>query len=194
MRTSSACLALVLGLTLALGGCGSKDTAGTVKARTAGPARKAASPADALSPHLVGAVVTGKAGASLVQVKFELAARPDVGDPVDVDLVIVPAADTIDRLSGSVQADDGLEVVDGATIAPTDKPAFGMPIHHPIKVVARRDGIFTLTANLSIRAAGESLAPIYSMPIIAGNGLVDTGTAPPPSPSAPRPAPTAAAQ
>jgi len=194
MRPSLASLALALGLSLALSGCGSKSTPGAAKAHTAGPVRKAATPADTLSPHLVTAVVTGKAGASLLSVKFEVQARPDVGDPVDVDLVIVPAADTIDRVSGSIQGDDGLDVVDGATIAPTEKPLFGTPIHHLFKVVARRNGIFTLTANLSVTSGGESLGPVYSMPIIAGSGLAEGGPAPATAASAAKPAPTAAAQ
>ena len=69
-----------------------------------------------------------------------------------------------------------------------------MPVHHALKVVARRDGIFTLTANLSVYSGGESLAPVYSMPIIAGNGLADTGAAPAPGSNAPKAPPAAAAQ
>ena len=194
MRTATACLALSLGLTVALCGCGSSNTPGTATVHKTGPVRKAATPADSLSPHLVSAVVTGKTGAALLSVKFEVDARPDVGDPVDVDLVIVPAADTIDRFSGNIQGEDGLDVVDGATIAMTEKPAFGTPIHHAFKVVARRDGIYTLTANLTVDSGGESLAPVYSMPIIAGNGLTDPGATAAPGAKAPKPAPTAAAQ
>jgi hypothetical protein len=97
---------------------------------------------------------------------------------VDVDLVIVPQSDNIDRLSGTVQGDDGLEVLSGESIPPVEKLVFGTPIHHALKVRAKRDGIFTLSAVLTVESRGETLGPTYSMPIIAGSGQIDAGTAP----------------
>ena len=185
--------ALILGFALAATGCGSKDAPAPKHAKAAA-AKKVASPADNLSPNLVTAVTTGKNGATLLQARFELGGRPEVGDPVDVDLVLVPAADNIDRISGTVQADDGLEVVSGGTIPPTEKPVFGTPIHQSLKVRAKHDGIFTLSALISVETGGQTLAPIYSMPIIAGNGLVDAGATAAPSSSPPKPTATASAK
>lgn len=171
-------LALVFGLLAAAAGCGSQNAPAPAQAKAPAPVRKAPSPADSLSPYLVAAVTTAKSGASLLQVKFEVGARPVVGEPVDVDLVIVPAADHIEEISGTVSGDDGLEVVSGGTIAPAEKPAFGTPIHHSLKVRAKRDGVFTLSAAVTVSADGQTLAPVYSMPLIAGNGMVDAGAAP----------------
>ena len=184
----------VFGLALVLAGCGSKSEPAPAHARAAAPVRKAATPADSLSPYLVGAVTTAKSGAGLLQLKFELAARPAVGEPVDLDLVIVPQADNITQISGTVQGDDGLEVVSGDTIAPADKITFGTPIHHALKVRARRDGIFTLSAAMTVESGGQMLAPVYSMPLIAGNGQADTGAASAPAKSPPKTAPPAAAK
>ncbi len=193
MRASTVSLALAVVVALAAAGCGSKSTPAAAKAKVAGAIRPA-SPAEALSPYLVAAVVTGKAGASLLQLKFELAAHPEVGDTANVDVVIVPAGDNIDRISGSIQGDDGLDIVDGGTIEPVDKVVFGSPIHHALKVVAKREGIFTLTASFTVKTGAESWTPVYSMPIIVGSGLVDVGTAPTPAPAARKAAPAAAAQ
>jgi hypothetical protein len=187
-------LALVLGLAFAAAGCGSKSEPGPTPAKSAAPVRKVAIPADSLSPYLVTAVTTAKSGAAMLQVKFELGARPEVGDPVDVDVVIVPAADNIDGISGTIQGDDGLEVVSGATMPQAEKPVYGTPIHHSLKVRAKREGVFTLNAVMTIESGGQTLGPVYSMPIIAGNGLADSGVAAVPRPSQPKPAPTAAAQ
>lgn len=192
-RSPRLVLGLVLGLALTLAGCGSKSETAP-KPKAAAPVKKVASPADSLSANLVGAVTTGKNGAGMLQVKFELAGRPDVGDPVDVDLVIVPQADNIDRISGTIQADDGLEVVSGGTFSTTEKLVYGTPVHLPLKVRAKRDGIFALSASLSIESAGQTLAPVYSMPLIAGNGLVDTGAPPAPAKSPPKTAPPTAAK
>jgi hypothetical protein len=185
---------LVVGLALASGGCGSKSTPGPTQAKSAAAVKKAATPADNLSPYLVGAVPTGKNGAAMLQVKFELGARPEVGDPVDLDLVLVPAVDNIDRISGTIQGDEGLEIVSGATIDPAEKPAFGTPIHRSVKVRAKRDGIFTLSAQLTVDSGGQTLGPVYSMPLIAGNGLVDAGGAPLPARRPAKPAPTVSAK
>jgi len=171
-------LAPVLALVLATAGCGSQSEPAPAQVKAAAPVRKAASPADSLSPYLVAAVTTAKGGAALLQVKFELGARPVVGDPVDVDLVIVPAADHIEEVSGTVQGDEGLEVVSGGTIPAAEKPTYGTPIHHSLKVRAKRDGIFSLSAALTVQTDGQTLAPTYAMPVIAGNGLADAGTHP----------------
>jgi hypothetical protein len=187
--------ALALTLALAAAGCGSQSEPAPKQAKAAAPLRKAASPADALSPYLVSAVTTAKSGAALVQVKFELGARPAVGDAVDVDLVIVPQADHIEQISGTVQGEEGLEVLSGGTIPAADKPPFGTPIHHSIKVRAKRDGIFSLSAALAVEADGQTLAPVYSLPLIAGNGLAEAATNHPAAPRGPsKPPPTAAAK
>src|SRR5579859_655208 len=118
MRKATTLLVLLLALCAA--GCGSRqDPNAAAKAAKAAAVRKVASPADSLSPNLVGGVVTGKMGAALLQVRFELAGRPLVGEPVDVDMVVLPQADNIDQFSGTIQGDDGLEVVSGEVVAPT---------------------------------------------------------------------------
>ncbi|HEY2274074.1 MAG TPA: hypothetical protein VGH61_01095 [Steroidobacteraceae bacterium] len=185
---------LVLGLVLAAAGCGSQSEPAPAQPKAAAPVKRTTSPAEALSPYLVSAVTTAKSGAPLLQVKFELGARPLVGTPVDVDLVIVPQADHIEQISGTVQGEEGLEVVSGSTIPTADKPIFGTPIHHSLKVRATRDGIFSLSAALTVEAEGQTLAPVYSMPLIAGNGLAEASAsaAAPHSPA--KPPPTAAAK
>lgn len=183
--------ALVLGLALAAAGCDSKSAPGPTQAKSAAVVKKAANPADGLSPYLVGAVTTGKNGATLLQVKFELGARPEVGAPVNVDLVLVPAADNIDRISGTIQGGEGLEIMSGAAIDPAEKPAFGTPIHRSFKIRAKRDGIYTLSAQLAVESGGQTLGPVYSMPLIAGNGLADAAAAIVPGRSPGKPGPTA---
>jgi hypothetical protein len=192
MRNLETCLVLILALCAQ--GCGSKsEPAAPGKSAKAAVVKKVASPADTLSPNLVGAVVTTKAGAGLLQVKFEIGARPVVGDPVDIDVVIQPAADTIDRISGTIQGDDGLDVVSGEVIPPTEKPVYGTPIHHAVKVRPKRDGIFTLSATMSVESGGQVLNPVFAFPVIAGNGLSEAAATGAPGPSPAKPAASAAA-
>ena len=187
-------ISLILLLALCTLGCGSKtDSGAAAKAAKAAAVKKVVSPADSLSPNLVGGVVTGKTGAALLQVKFELAGRPVVGEPVDVDMVVVPQADNLDQFSGTLQGDDGLEVVSGGEVAPTEKLQYGVPVHHSLKVLAKRDGIFTLSATMAVVSGGQTLNPVYSFPVIAGNGLADAAAALAATRAAGKPAASAAA-
>jgi hypothetical protein len=164
---------LILGLALAalLWGCGSGSHSGpgAKMSAAAAKAKRAAKPRDTL----VSAVASGKNTTLPVQVKFDLKQRPDVGQPVEINLVIVPMSGSVERISGKVQSDDGLELVDGADIPPSDRPAEGVPIEHTVKVRPQRDGIFTFSAVVTVNAGMQSGTETYSMPVIAGAGLPD---------------------
>jgi hypothetical protein len=187
---------LLIAAALTTGGCGKGNAPAADQPKAAAPVKKAAAPANALSPNLVSAVSAAKGGSPLFDVKFEVGSRPDLGAPIDVDLVLVPLADTVDGFSGTVQGDDGLDVVEGGSIAPADKVVVGTPIHHAVRAVARHDGIFTLTVNLAVVSAGQPVSVAYSMPIIAGRGFTEAGATPaaPAGQAKQKPKPPAAAQ
>src|SRR5262249_41753640 len=88
-------------------------------------------------------------------------------------LVIVPLSASVDRVSGKVQAEDGLDLVDGADIPTSDRPPEGVPIRHTIKVQPERDGIFMFTAVLAVDAAGQTSTQPFTIPVIAGAGMPD---------------------
>jgi len=169
-----------------LGGCGSNSSgpaAGTpAKAKAAKPVK----PIDELSRNMVSAVASNKPSTLPVQVKFELRDRPDVGQPVELDLAIVSMSASVDRVSGKVEAEDGLELAEGAEIAATERPVEGVPIHHLLKVVPRREGIYTVRAVVTVDASGVPSSDAYSMPlIVAADSAASSGTHGTPGPSAP---------
>ena len=139
-----------LAASVMLVGCGSDETPGA--------ARGAAKPAIAPRRTQPG------------DLKFELRERPDVARPLDIDVVILPAASGLDRLYGRVEVADGLQLAEGAQIAPTDRPVEGTPIRHSIKILPTRDGIFTVNAVVSVDAAGQSSSQTFSIPVIVGSG------------------------
>jgi hypothetical protein len=160
-----------LAATVILFGCGSGETPGVA----GGAAKPAAAPrqmqsGEVVSPNMVSAVGGTRTGPAAVQLKFELRERPDVAQPLDIDVVILPASATLDRLYGRVETGDGLELADGAQIAPTERPVEGIPIRHSIKVLPKRDGIFTVNAVVSMDAAGQSWSQTFSIPVIVGAG------------------------
>ncbi len=178
---------VVLTAAVALTACGSHsaDSAAPAGARTV--ARKPVNPLDQLSRNMVSAVAATKPSTVPVQVKFELLSRPDLGQPVEVDLAIVPMSGSVDRVAGKVEGEDGLELLEGAEIAATDRPAEGVPIRHSVKVVPRREGILTVRAAVTVDAAGVSTTESYSIPLVA-SAAEAPGTPPTPAPAAPAPA------
>jgi len=167
------CTAAALGAVAILGACSSGETPGAAAsaARPSQAAQRKSLPSNVLSPDMVSAVSAGGTGAPAVQVKFELRQRPGVAQPVDIDLAIVPASGALDRVSGKVEVGDGLELVAGGEIPPTERPVEGVPILHSIKVLPKKDGIFTVSAVLGVDAAGESSSQTFSIPVIVGAGL-----------------------
>jgi hypothetical protein len=163
-------------LAAALSACGSHQEPGAGTAAASQAHKQATQAANGLSPGMVAAVAPPGAGPGSVQVKFELQGHPDVAQPLDVDVVIVPVVGNVERISGKFSADDGLEVVSGQDIPVADKPLEGTPIHHSVKVLPKRDGIFTLTATLAVDATGRSTTETYSMPVIAGAGFPGAST------------------
>jgi hypothetical protein len=161
---------LALGLALAglLGGCGSGSSSESAS-KAAAAARRIIKPTD----NLVTALGIAKSTGVPVQVKFELRDRPEAGQPVEVDLVIVPKSAAVDRVFGRIETDEGLELLEGGQIDASERPVEGAEIHHPIKVRAKRDGIFTFSALLTVDSGGQSLTETFAMPLIAGAGMTD---------------------
>src|ERR1700691_1453082 len=80
-------LAVVAGVAGAVWGCsGGQPSAAAKHAVAAAAAKKAANPQEQRLRNMVSAVPANKPGGVALQVKFELRGRPDLGQPVDVDL------------------------------------------------------------------------------------------------------------
>jgi hypothetical protein len=190
----------VLALAAAVCGCGSGQDSSATRAAAKAARKAAAQPADALSRNMVAAVTSVKPGSSPlpIQVKFELGQRPEVAQPLDVNLAIVPLTPNLDRIYGKVEGEEGLEVVDSAELTGLEKPVEGVPIQQVFKVLAKTDGIYTLTATISgVDSAGQVATQAYVIPIIAGRGFPDlpvkpaTTTAPAAKTAAAQPAASA---
>jgi hypothetical protein len=178
-----------LAATVMLLGCGSGETPGVAggAAKPAAAPRKV-QPGDVVSPNMVSAVGGARTGPAAVQLKFELRERPDVAQPLDIDVVILPVSANLDRLYGKVETGDGLELAEGAQIAPTERPVEGIPIRHSIKVRPQKDGIFTVNAVVSTDAAGQSWSQTFSIPVIVGAPLPEGPAKPSGSAAMTRPA------
>lgn len=183
--TRNAAAALVLAALLGACGSGHDGTAGGSGSHVA---KKALSPADQLSRALVAGFTQVKPGNTPlpVQVKFALQSKPEVAQPLDVTIAIVPTASNLDRVFGKVEGEEGLEMAGSGELEAAERPLENTPIERTIKVLPQKEGIYTLTATVSVDMAGQISTQSYTFPVITGNGMPDLPSAP-----APAPAPTA---
>jgi hypothetical protein len=149
-------------------GCGSGSGTPGAAPAAGKQSHKGSANADGLGAMVSGVAPPG-AATSLVQVKFQLKERPQVAQPLDVDVVIVPVYGSLERISGKLSGDDGLDMVSGQDIAAVEKPVEGTPIHHSVQVLPKRDGVFTLTAFLNVDSEGQSVTQSFSTPVIAAD-------------------------
>src|SRR5579862_1360731 len=166
-------------LTAFLGACGSGHD-GSPNSSGSHLAKKALSPADELQRSLVAGFTQVKPGNTPlpVQVKFALQAKPEPAQPLDVTISIVPTASNLDRVFGKVEGEEGLELVSSGELEGVERPAENTPIERTVKVLPKQDGIYTLTATVSVDMGGSISSQTYVFPVIAGNGLPDLPTAP----------------
>jgi hypothetical protein len=119
---------------------------------------------------MVAAVSPGKGGPP-VGLRFEIRSSPEAGQPVDIDLVILPDAVSIDHIDGKIQGGENMSVVEGVDIPTVEKPAQGTVIRHVVRVLPKQDGIFTVTAAVNVDLATESITRTFTIPVIVGDGL-----------------------
>jgi hypothetical protein len=164
----------VAALLLTLYGCGSStDSTGagnSKKSASTASKKHAVDPGDRPLDDMVAAVSAGKGGPP-VRLKFELRSSPQAGQPLDLDFAILPDVQSIERINAKFQGSEGLELVDGGDLAAVDKPAQGAVIRHVVRVLPKQDGIYTVTAAVSVDLASDSITRTFTIPVIVGEGL-----------------------
>lgn len=166
-------VAWVLLVTATLIGCESSEPGPAANGSAGEPAKsKGSRPA----ADMVAAVSTSKTPGP-VEVHFALSGKPTVGQPVEIRFSIAPVTE-LDRLFARFQASEGLEVVKGAETQHYDRPTVGTPLTHSVTLIPKADGIFNVTATVAADSPKDSETRIYSIPVIAGEGLPELPAAP----------------
>lgn len=175
-------VALVLGLAACMGlaacGSSSKESSQSTHARAKSAIatqHDGANSGERPPEDMVAAVSAGKGGPP-VELKYELRGAPKAGEALTVDIAVLPDSPAIGRLYAHFQGGNGIELIDGGEIAAIDKPQQGSVIRHVIQVEPKQDGIFTLSASVSVELADDSVTRTFTIPIIVGEGLADLST------------------
>ena len=154
-----------------LSACGSADQSSTAAAllHRKPPAKKPIPAAADPTADMSAAVTTGR-GPSPVNVKFQLGGRPQPGQPLTVELALIPDA-SVASVAAKFEGDGGLTLVSGDQVAEVSKLAPNVPIRHSVVVLPKSDGIYTLTATVTAMTNGDSRVRAFTIPVIAGEGL-----------------------
>ncbi|HTY49672.1 MAG TPA: hypothetical protein VMB48_08270 [Steroidobacteraceae bacterium] len=164
---------------------GGSGAAGSAQVQHAAAAPAAAPAADPLARDLVEAVSASR-NSGPVDLRFALQQRPVAGQPLTVKLRLSMGS-SLDRVEAHFRADDGLDIRDGAQLAPVDHPAAGANVEHDLTVIPEHEGVYTLMATITTTSQSESVSRSFSIPI-----LVDP--APPSAPGSAAPPVAATAQ
>lgn len=116
------------------------------------------------------AVGTSKVS-SPVSVKFQMASRPEPGQPLSIDFALTPDP-TVLSIGAKFEGDGaGLVLVSGAQVPDIIKPTPRVPILHTVVVQPKADGIYTLIATVTAGTDGDSKVRTFIIPVIVGKGL-----------------------
>jgi hypothetical protein len=161
---------------LGVAGCSSGDSqskapAAVSKAHKGKKSDAPAKPGEENPGDMVAAVSPSKGPP--VELKFMLPVRPEVGQVTDIDVALIPSQPVPDSVSITFQVVDGLDIVEGSQMERVEKLTAGAPVRHVVKVLPKRDGIFSVTAVVSYRSSNQDANRTYSIPVIAGQGMPD---------------------
>jgi hypothetical protein len=134
--------------------------------RPALPAVKRGPGADQLTAGMVEAASQGKSQLP-VRLKFELAHRPTLGQPLDIDIAVMPQ---INASPAAIQVAEG----DGLTLPPganqLDLPDLeaGQVYRQTLKVTPTTDGVLVLNLTVSMKHDDLTETRAFSIPLIVG--------------------------
>lgn len=141
-----------------------QQSAPTPHVRTAVPVKKGPTAAE-LTAGMVEAVSQGKSQLA-VQLKFDLRQKPTVGQPLDVDIAVMPQ---IDAGAAQVQitGGDGLSVLQGANQIELPNVQADQVYRQSFKVTPSAEGVLLLGVTISLKHDDVTESRAFSIPVIA---------------------------
>ena len=164
-------LALLLAAALALAACGNEvpvepDPDAAKAADTAAAEKASAALAEATKHMVSGYSPPGKPGAP-VDLWWEMKSRPKAGEPLAIELAMVPRVDTT-HLRATFIATDGLNVQASPTPASFKDAEAGGIYRHSLSLVPREDGAYYVSVIVLMDLEGGPQARTFSMPVMVG--------------------------
>lgn len=163
---------LTLGaLVCALGACGDEKPAKAPAPATATtPAASKASPGDSvedLTRDMVAGVAAGKSG-GLVDLKFRLKSRPEIGQPLTIEIALLPNVPA-ELMRATFTATEGLSVRTSEVPAEYQRVQPGSLYRHELTAVPREQGVYFVSATVMVQSSeGEDVYRNFTIPVVVG--------------------------
>lgn len=162
-------LILASALVLALVACGndteSNPAASPVAAPVPGDAAAANSVADA-TRGMVAGVTVGKPG-GLVDLKFKVKSRPELGQPLPIDVAFIPTVAS-ELMRATFISTEGLSVRSSEVPADYERVQPGAVYRHVLTVVPRDNGVYFVSAIVSMQTSAGDVTRTFSIPVVVG--------------------------
>jgi hypothetical protein len=169
-HTSMKTLRLLLLCTLAAVGACHRDSgappAPVSAPRVTPPAVKKGPGADQLTAGMVEAASQGKSQLP-VRLKFELPQRPTLGQPLDIDIAVMPQINA-SPAAIQVAGGDGLTLPPGANQLELPALEAGQVYRQNLKVTPTTDGVLVLNLTVSMKHDDLTETRAFSIPLIVG--------------------------
>jgi hypothetical protein len=157
--------AIVSSLLVTLAACSGED-ASQEKSASSARAGSAAALSAVATTDMVAAVGSGKSAAP-IEVRFDLAKRPEVGVPLDVTVSVLPVGD-VERLQMVFQSLEGLSVTGNSNLGPINQPKVGEELRHVVTVTPQKEGVYYVSAVALIETADVSVSRSFAIPVVVG--------------------------
>ncbi len=157
---------VVLAATIAACGRGEEEQAASTPAAAPAPAGEVAAPVESPDDkRMANAVATGKLGAP-VDLKYDVLAKPDVGQPFEIELALLPRL-AADALEVEVTGIPGLTVVSGGA-SRFEGVTAGERYVAKALVQAEAPGIYYANVIAKMITQVQTEARTFSVPVVVG--------------------------
>jgi hypothetical protein len=139
-------------------------------------ARPGTRPESPLPPEMVAAVSASKSSL-IIGVHFALGGQPVIGQPLPVDIAIVPHQ-PFAAVSVHFLGPDGLAVTSGKDMPTQSAIVPGKILTHKLTLEPSREGVFMVTAAVETESEDGMIVRIYSIPVIVSGSSGKAAAAP----------------
>jgi hypothetical protein len=158
-------------LICALIACGGDQESVKTSAPTvaASPAAGAAAPdkgVEEATRDMVAGVTAGKS-AGLVELKFKLKSRPEIGQPLTIEVALLPNT-AAEVMRATFSATEGLTVGTSEVPAEYQRVQPGSIYRHEVSVVPREHGVYFVSATVMVQTDTGEVFRTFSIPVVIG--------------------------
>jgi hypothetical protein len=141
--------------------------AGAPTAAPKGNAAATAADAEDATRGMVSGVAAGRAADAVVDLKFELKSRPEVGKPLTVDIALLPKVAT-ETMNITYLATEGLAVQPTTMPSKYERVQAGSVYRHQATVIPKENGVFSLSAIVMVQTDTGDVTRTFSIPVVIG--------------------------